>query len=99
MGHILENIVYLELIRRKNNVYVGQFDNKEIDFVTINSGEIEYYQVSLTVLDENTLKRELEPLKKVKDSYPKYLITMDEVLMNTNFDGIKVVNALEWLLE
>ena len=98
MGHILENVIYLELLRRKGNVYVGQFDKNEIDFVVINSNEIEYYQVALTVLDENTLKRELDAFKNIKDNYPKYLITLDDVMMNTDYDGIKVVNALEWLL-
>ena len=99
MGHILENIIYLELLRRKGNVYVGQFDKNEIDFVVINSNEIEYYQVALTVLDENTLKRELDAFKNIKDNYLKYLITLDDVMVNTDYDGIKVVNALEWLLE
>ena len=99
MGHILENIIYLELLRRKGNVYVGQFDKNEIDFVIINSNEIEYYQVALTVLDENTLKRELDAFKNIKDNYPKYLITLDDVMVNTDYDGIKVRNALEWLLE
>lgn len=99
MGHILENIIYLELLRRKGNVYVGQFDKNEIDFVVINSNEIEYYQVALTVLDENTLKRELDVFKNIKDNYLKYLITLDDVMVNTDYDGIKVVNALEWLLE
>ena len=98
MGHILENVIYLELLRRKGNVYVGQFDKNEIDFVVINSNEIEYYQVALTVLDENTLKRELDTFKNIKDNYPKYLITLDDVMVNTDYDGIKVVNALEWLL-
>jgi len=99
MGHILENVIYLELLRRKGNVYVGQFDKNEIDFVVINSNEIEYYQVALTILDENTLKRELDAFKNIKDNYPKYLITLDDVMVNTDYDGIKVVNALEWLLE
>ena len=99
MEHILENIIYLELIRRKGNVYVGQFDKNEIDFVVINSNEIEYYQVALTILDKNTLKRELDAFKNIKDNYPKYLITLDDVMVNTDYDGIKVVNALEWLLE
>ena len=98
MEHILENIIYLELLRRKDNVYVGQFDKNEIDFVVINSNEIEYYQVALTVLDENTLKRELDAFKNIKDNYPKYFITLDDVMVNTDYDGIKVVNALEWLL-
>ncbi|WP_339002489.1 ATP-binding protein [Fusobacterium animalis] len=99
MGHILENIIYLELLRRNGNVYVGQFDKSEIDFVVINSNEVEYYQVALTVLDENTLKRELDAFKNIKDNYPKYLITLDDVLPNTDYEGIKVINALKWLLE
>lgn len=98
MGYILENVIYLELLRRKGNVYVGQFDKNEIDFVVINSNEIEYYQVALTVLDENTLKRKLDAFKNIKDNYPKCLITLDDVMVNTDYDGIKVVNALEWLL-
>ena len=98
MGHILENIIYLELLRRKANVYVGQFDKNEIDFVVIDSNEVEYYQVALTVLDENTLKRELAAFKNIKDNYPKYLITLDDLLPNTDYEGIKVINALEWLL-
>ena len=96
--HIFENIIYLELLRREKNVYVGQFGDKEVDFVVLNGEKVEYYQVALTVLDENALKRELEPLKKIKDSYPKYLITLDEIGVNTNYDGIKVLNGLEWLV-
>ena len=99
MGYILENVIYLELLRRKANVYVGQFDKNEIDFVVINSNEVEYYQAVLTVLDENTLKRELAAFKNIKDNYPKYLITLDDVLPNTDYEGIKIINALEWLLE
>ena len=98
-GHIFENIIYLELLRREKNVYVGQFGDKEVDFVVLNGEKVEYYQVALTVLDENTLKRELEPLKKIKDSYPKYLITLDEIGVNTNYDGIKVLNGLEWFVD
>lgn len=98
-GHIFENIIYLELLRREKNVYVGQFGDKEVDFVVLNGEKVEYYQVALTVLDKNTLKRELEPLKKIKDSYPKYLITLDEIGVNTNYDGIKVLNGLDWLVD
>mgnify|MGYP004445229279 FL=1 len=67
-GHILENVIYLELLRRKGNVYVGQLDKREIDFVVVNANEIEYYQIALTVLEENTLKRELEAFKNIKDN-------------------------------
>lgn len=99
MGHILENIVYLELLRRGYEVYVGVFKNTEVDFVAVNNEEINYYQVSLTVLDENTLARELKPLQEISDNYSKYLITLDEILPNSNYDGIKRVNAIEWLLD
>lgn len=98
LGHILENVIYLELIRRGNAVYVGQFGDGEVDFVTINSEEICYYQVALTVLDENTLKRELAPLLKISDHHPKFLITLDEIMSNANYEGIKKINAIEWLL-
>lgn len=98
LGHILENIIYLELIRRGYEVYVGQLKNSEVDFVAVNGEEINYFQVSLTVLDENTLARELRPLQEIKDNYPKYLITLDELLPNSNYDGIKRLNAVEWLL-
>lgn len=98
IGHILENIVYLELKRRGCNVYVGQLDDGEIDFVAVKDSEIVYYQVSATVLDENTLKRELAPLRKVQDNYPKYLLTLDEIFGSANYDGIKKINVLNWLL-
>lgn len=89
IGHILENIVYLELIRRGYEVYVGQLDdNSEIDFVTIDGENVAYYQVSASTLDEKTLERELAPYKKVKDNYPKYLLTLDEVFREANYEGI-----------
>lgn len=88
----------IEVLRGKRYVYVRKFDKREIDFVVVNANEIEYYQVALTVLEENTLKRELEAFKNIKDNYPKYLLTLDDVMINTNYDGIKVLNALEWLL-
>lgn len=98
IGHILENIVYLELRRRGYEVYVGQFDDVEIDFVAINGDETIYYQVSATTLDENVLQRELAPLQKVRDNYPKYLLTLDEAFGTADYDGIKKLNVLEWLL-
>ncbi len=97
-GHVLENIVYLELIRRGYEVYVGKMDTTEIDFIAINEYGKEYYQVSYTVLDETTLKRELSPLEKVKDHNPKYLLTMDFVPY-TSHNGIKQINVLDWLLD
>ena len=100
IGHILENIVYLELKRRYQEVYVGQIGTDgEIDFVAIQDGNQVYYQVALTTLDEKVLRRELAPLRQVKDNYPKYLLTLDEVFGNMNYDGIHKINALQWLLE
>ena len=97
-GHILEAIVFLELKRRKQKVYIGKFDDYEIDFVTMDHDkELEFYQVSLSTIDPNTLERELRPLRRLGNSYPKYLLTLDEVDTNTNYDGIKKLNALYWL--
>lgn len=95
-GHILENIVYLELIRRGYEVYVGKTGDKEVDFTAINGESTEYYQVSLSVMDENTLNRELASLDSIKDHNPKYLLTMDFVPL-TSYNGIKQINVLEWL--
>jgi len=100
VGHILENIVYLELKRRGFHVYVGQLDGGgEIDFVAINADSISYYQVAATTLEEETLRRELEPFKKIADNYPKYLLTLDEVFGTADYDGIQKRNVLDWLLE
>ena len=77
MGHILENVVYLELLRRGYKVYVGKVDEYEVDFVAENRSGIEYYQVALSVRDENVLERELRSLQKTGDYYPKYLLTLD----------------------
>lgn len=99
IDHILENIVFLELKRRGYDVYIGQLDENEIDFVAVNGDDISYYQVSATTLDESTLKRELAPFKKVGDNYPKYLLTLDEIFGNTDYNGIKKKNILDWLLD
>ena len=63
------------------------------------NGELAYYQVAATALDENVLKRELAPLKNIDDNYPKYLLTLDEVFDEMNYDGVKKVNVLKWLLK
>lgn len=97
-GHILENVVYLELLRRGYEVYIGKVDEYEIDFVAINSKGIEYYQVAETVRNEETLNRELRPLDMIKDHYPKYLLTMD-LDPETSYNGIRKVNVLDWLLD
>lgn len=99
-GHILENIIYLELLRRGYQVYVGVIDNLEVDFLALQSGEERLYiQVAYNTQNEETLKRELRPLQQIKDNYPKLLLTMDTVLSEQNFGGIQKTNALSWLLE
>ena len=97
-GHILENVVYLELLRRGYDVYIGKVDDMEVDFVAINSKGIEYYQVSQSTREEKTLERELKPLYNIKDHYPKYLLTMD-LEPETSYDGIRKLYVLDWLLE
>lgn len=98
-GHILENIVYLELIRRGYRVYVGHLQNGEIDFVAKKPHCLEYYQVSYSVMEDTTLRRELSPLEKLDDNYPKYLLTMDVLHKTDNHNGIEQKNVLDWLLE
>ena len=96
-GHTLENIVYLELVRRGYDVYVGQIEALEVDFVAMNSDGITYFQVSASVRDEKTLERELASLQKIKDNYPKYILTLDDD-PDADYDGIRRINALDWLL-
>lgn len=98
VSHILENIVYLELIRRGYEVYVGKVDDMEIDFVAQNTQGNTYIQVSASVRDENTLARELKPLKAVRDNYPKILLTLDDD-PDGDYDGIIRKNALDWLYQ
>lgn len=104
-GHILENIVYLELLRRGYTVYVGKVESKgkdgkaktlEVDFVAENENGVEYYQISNTVLDSNVLQRELSPLESIRDHNPKFILTRD--YGKTDYNGIKRLNVLEWLL-
>ncbi|MEG2088203.1 MAG: ATP-binding protein [Angelakisella sp.] len=98
LGHLIENVVYLELLRRGNKVSIGKLAEKEVDFVASRAEGITYYQVAATVLGEATLTRELEPLKKIPDHHPKVLLTLDEIGAGTNYDGIKQMNLLDWLL-
>ena len=98
LGHKLENVVYFELLRRGGEIYVGKSENNEVDFVVKKyDGQLEYYQVAYTVNDEKTLKRELSSLRKIRDNYPKYLLTTD--FDNTIIDGIKKINLIDWLLD
>ena len=95
---ILENIVYLELLRRGYRVYVGKVDDLKIDFVAENQGGLKYFQVSLTVRDAKVLERELRSLQRTGDHYPIYLITMDMDL-SSDYDVITKINVIDWLLE
>lgn len=98
IGHILENIVYLELLRRANRVFVGELEDGEVDFVVEDKNGLQYFQVAATVLDESVLARELAPLQKIQDNYPKFLLTLDDVFATVDYGGIKKVNVLDWLL-
>ena len=100
MGHILENVVFLELLRRGYEIYIGKVNNTEVDFIAIGDEGEEYYQVAYTVLDSDgsTLERELAPLEAISDHNPKYLLTMDNTPF-TSHNGIKQLNVLDWLLK
>ena len=108
LGHILENIVYLELLRRGYRVSVGKVNSKvinnngkkerktiEVDFIAKKNNLTEYYQVALNALEPEILERELRPLEEIKDNYPKFLLTMDQG--NGENNGIKRLNVLSWL--
>ncbi|WP_296956295.1 ATP-binding protein [uncultured Dialister sp.] len=97
-GHQLENVIYLELLRRHKTVYVGKMDETEVDFAAIGNEGPEYYQVALSTLDPAVLARELKPLQQIRDQYPKYLLTLDELEREASYNGIRKVNALDWLL-
>lgn len=96
VGSILENVIFLELKRRNYEIYIGKVGNAEVDFVVKNNDGIRYLQVALSVRDDKTLDRELKPLMAINDNYPKYIITLD--YDNASYDGIKQINALDFLL-
>ena len=96
-GHVLENVVYLELLRRGYDVYVGKADSFEVDFVAQNQDGNHYYQVALTVRDMSTLDREIRPLQMLRDDYPKVILTLDDD-PSRDIEGIKIINARDWLL-
>ncbi|MCL1864766.1 MAG: ATP-binding protein [Spirochaetes bacterium] len=106
LGHQLENVVYLELLRRYRRVSIGKLAEKEIDFVAIgskaeddDSNGTAYFQVAASVLDRNTLARELAGLQYIKDNHPKYLLTLDDIPAKANHDGIIQYNLIDWLLK
>ncbi len=96
-GHLLENVVYLELLRRGYDVSIGKMDEYEVDFVAVSQEGTQYIQVAASVRDENTLLRELRPLQRIHDHYPKLILTLDDD-PDADYDGIRRVNALEWLI-
>lgn len=96
-GHLLENVVYLELLRRGYKVSVGKTYEYEVDFVAENPNEIIYLQVSLSISEEKVRDREIRSLENIKDNYEKIILTMDKTI-NQDFNGIKVMNIIDWLL-
>ncbi len=97
-GHLLENIVYLELLRRGYRVNIGKSKDYEVDFVAENPNQIIYYQVAKTIVEEKVLKREIRSLESISDNYEKVILTMDRTI-NRDYNGIKVVNLIDWLLK
>ncbi len=97
LGFSLENIIYLELLRRGYEVNVGKTGMTEVDFVAVKSGVTEYYQVTASLTEQTTFDREMAPLKKIGDNYPKKILTLDRFTLG-NYEGIEVVNAVDWLL-
>ena len=97
-GHLLENIVYLELLRRGYRVNIGKTYDYEIDFVAENPNSIKYFQVTKSLLNEQVKERELRSLESIDDNYEKIILSMDKNLSN-DYNGIKVINIIDWLLE
>lgn len=98
LGFSLENTVYFELLRRGYRVFVGKTELSEIDFVTQKNNEIIYYQVTASMLDQATFEREMAPLKNIKDNYKKVVLTLDKFTQG-NYEGIEVINVIDWLLK
>lgn len=97
-GHLLENVVYLELLRRGYRVNIGKSGFYEIDFVAENPNVIKYYQVTQTFSDDKVKQREIRSLENISDNYEKIILTMDKTI-NNDFNGIKVINIIDWLLK
>lgn len=97
MGHIIENLVYMELRRRGFQVNVGKYMNSEVDFIAVSQQKKIYFQVAMSILDEQTAKREFAPFYLIQDNYPKYVISMDSI--NLSKDGFKHLNLYDFLLE
>lgn len=98
LGFTMENIVYLELKRRGYKINIGKFGSAEVDFVTQKEGVLTYYQVTADMTAEETFEREMRPLRSIQDNYEKIVLTLEKFSLG-NYDGIKVVNVIDWLLE
>ena len=98
LGFSLENIIYFELLRRGYSVNIGKVGAAEIDFVARKNDNVSYYQVTASMTEESTFEREMSPLKGITDNYPKTIITLDRFTLG-NYEGIEVVNAVDWLLD
>jgi predicted AAA+ superfamily ATPase len=96
-GHMLENVVFLELFRRRYFISIGKSEDKEIDFIAVKPNEKIYYQVAETIVGEETKKRELAPLQSISDNYRKIVLTSDKTFINS-YDGIEVKNIIDFLL-
>lgn len=97
IGHVIENMVYLQLLRMGYTVYVGKNISSEVDFIATKSDQTIYLQVALTALDTQTLQREMSALSSIRDQYPKYIVTADTIDLSR--DGIKHINLFQLLLE
>ena len=98
LGFSLENVVFLELLRRGYEVSIGKVGTTEIDFVARKNDNVYYYQVTASMVEESTFEREMAPLRNINDNYPKTVITLDRFTLG-NYEGIQVVNAIDWLLD
>ncbi len=96
-GHVLENVVYFELLRRGYDVAIGKISNKEIDFIANKPNEKAYVQVTESMKDSATRERELAPFYDIRDNYEKIVLSLDET--EDVIDGMKVVNVMKWLLQ
>ena len=96
-GHVLENIIYFELLRRGYDVSIGKIDNAEIDFIANKADEKIYIQVTESMMNEDVRRRELAPLQKINDNYEKIVLSMDTG-MDTSYEGIKSINIIDWLI-
>lgn len=97
-GHVLENIVYFELLKRGFDVSIGKVDNAEVDFIATKADEKIYFQVTESMTDEKVRRRELTPLQKINDNYEKIVLSLNTGI-DTSYEGIKSINVIDWLLE